>query len=217
VPIGRARAIVVEIVRRGDAPRPAWRAIVPHVTQGQFPQPDRTAWHITIGTARARLHGGPGETVDRRHNKRGEAFVGRDPAREQWERERAGGEPVYLDQRHRTFIQATVPAICERGGWGFHACAAPAPPDNDHVHVLLDAHKAIHGKQIRMWLKRWLTEAMNAEFETAPDGGGSGEWWVDGGSTKPVKDAAYFANVVAYVGRQRTTAFVLECDKGASS
>ena len=39
---------------------------------------------------------------------------------------------------------------------------------------------------------------MNAEFGHAPDGGGNGEWWVDGGSTKPVKDAAYFMNVFEY-------------------
>lgn len=120
---------------------------------------------------------------------------------------------MYLDERHRTFVEKIIPTICERGGWGYHVCAAPAPPDNDHFHVLLDAPKSIHGKQIRMWLKRWLTEAMNLEFGAAPDGGGSGEWWVDGGSTKPVKDEAYFANVFKYDRDQRTTAFVFECDK----
>jgi hypothetical protein len=183
--------------------------------QGEFPPPalGRTAWHISIGTARARLHGGARKTVDRRHNRRGDPFVGRDEAREQWERERAGGEAVYLDERHRAFIEATLPAICERGGWAFHVCAAPEPPDNDHIHILLDAPKAIHGKQVRMWLKRWLTEAMNQEFGAAPDSGGSGEWWVDGGSTKPVKDPAYFDNVVAYVQRQRTTRHVFDGEK----
>jgi hypothetical protein len=181
--------------------------------QGHFPHPDCTAWHISVGTARARLHGGPRKTVDRRQNKPGDPFVGRDFERERWEREAANGEPVFLDERHRAFIERMLPAICERGGWTYHVGAAPSPPENDHFHVLLDAPKAVHGKDIRTWLKRWLTEAMNTEFGHVPDGDGSGEWWVDGGSTKPVKDVAYFMNVFEYDRQQRSTPFVMQGEK----
>jgi hypothetical protein len=178
--------------------------------QGQFPHPDCTAWHITVGTARTRLHGGPRKTVDRQHNRRGDLFVKRDEWREFLEHVAARGEPVYLDERHRAFIETKLPAICVRGGWTYHVCAAPVPPENDHFHILLDAPKAVHGKEIRKWLKRWLTEAMNAEFGAAPDGGGFGEWWVVGGSTKPAKDPEYFVNTFDYDRRQRTTPFVFE-------
>lgn len=195
-----------------------WR-IMP---QGQFPHPDLTAWHITVGTARARLHGGSRATVDRVHNQRGRLFVEHDEWREYLIQLSLTGEPVLLNDAHRAFIEQTIPSICARGGWTFHVCAAPPPPENDHFHVLLDAPKAVHGKQIRSWLKRWLTEALNERFDGPPDGreaeGPSAHakpprpWWVEGGSTKPVKDASYFVACFDYDRRQRSTPFVLEVE-----
>lgn len=168
-----------------------------------IPVSGRTAWHVTVGTYCTRLHGGVRATVDRAHNQRGQPFVGRDEQRERSERETARAEPVYLTDSQRALIERVLPDICVRGGWTYFVCAAPPPPENDHFHILLDAPVRVHGKDVRKWLKRWLTEAMDAQFGR-PEGGA---WWVEGGSTKPVKDEAYFRNVFNYVRRQRTTAF----------
>jgi REP element-mobilizing transposase RayT len=163
----------------------------------------RTAWHITVGTYCSRLHGGERPTVDRAQNKRGQPFIGRDEARERSEREAARGPAVSLTPAQRELIEGILPAICERGGWTYRIAAVPGPPENDHFHILLEADPAIHGKQIRKWLKRWLTEELDKTFGR-PEGG---EWWVEDGSTKPVKDATYFGNVFYYIFGQRTTAY----------
>ena len=170
------------------------------MTPGRF-NPARTAWHITVGTYCSRLHGGDEPTVDRTHNRRGEPFVGKLEARESIARHAARGPEVRLTQLQRESIEQLLPAICERGGWTHHIAAAPPPPDDDHFHILLDAQPHLHGRQIRKWLKRWLTEALEAQFDRPP----GGCWWVEGGSTKPVKDELYFGNVFNYIKRQRTT------------
>ncbi len=203
--------------------------------QGHFPHPDCTAWHITIGAARSRLHGGPRRTVDRHQNQPGDPIVEFDEWREFLSHLSLTGEPVRLNDDHRKFIEAQLPLICERGRWTYHICAAPPPPENDHFHILLDAPRAIHGKDIRHWLKRWLTETLNEQFDGPPDDreaegsasratlsmAGTGldarsrsprPWWVKGGSTKPVKQPEYFLNAFGYIRDQRTTPFIFDSD-----
>lgn len=116
---------------------------------------------------------------------------------------RAGA--VLLTFEQRAFVEAIVPTICERGGWQHRICAAPAPPDNTHIHVLCDADRSLHGKQIRHWHKRWLTEAMDTRWGRPA---AAGSWWGEGGSTKPVTDEAYLLNVFLYIQRQRSDVIV---------
>ncbi len=134
----------------------------------------RTAWHITFGTHGTRLHGDPRLTVDRKHNQRGTPFLAPDPAREERERSQLATPPVLLSPEQRCLVETRIPAVCVRGGWD-HIQSAAAP---DHVHVLLRADSTIHGKQVRRWLKQWLTEELNREFK----GARSTPWWADGGS-----------------------------------
>ena len=74
----------------------------------------------------------------------------------------------------------------------------------DHVHTLLGADEKIHGKDIRRWYKRWLTESLDSRWRAParPDGM---SWWCEGGSNKPVKDELYFANTLRYILEQQTT------------
>ncbi len=155
-----------------------------------------TAWHITFGTHGTRLHGDPRPTVDRKHNERGTPFLAPDPRREGRERSRLASPPVLLSREQCLFVESRIPTICDRGGWEYMESAAAT----DHVHVLLRADSTIHGKHIRRWLKQWVTEELNREYK----GERSSPWWADGGSTKPVKDDDYLANVVRYIRRQRT-------------
>jgi len=63
------------------------------MTPGRF-NPNRTAWHITVGTYASRLHGGDEPTVDRNHNQRGEPFITAQPWRAHSERDRLRVEPA---------------------------------------------------------------------------------------------------------------------------
>lgn len=160
-----------------------------------------TIWHITWGTYGDRLHGDERPTVDRRHNVPGTPFLAPNPTREQYERSTLRGDAVCLTVDQMVFIERTIPAICVRGDWRLIACAAGP----NHVHVLLGCDSRIQGKQVRQWLKRWLGEAMTKQWPRAsPDVRTS--WWAEGGSTKPVKDEAYFANAKQYVEDQKATA-----------
>lgn len=157
--------------------------------------PQLTYWHITFGTYGTRLHGGPRLTVHRRHNRRGTPFIEHDAERSASERNRMRGEPVLLTAAQRSLIEARLPLLCSRGGWAFVAAAA----EPDHVHLLCGADRAVHGKQIRALVKRWLTQALNDQWP-APL---SSPWWADGGSTKPVNSPRYFQNVCAYIEKQQ--------------
>jgi len=165
----------------------------------QFLAPDRTTWHITLGTYGTRLHGGDRPTVDREHNHRGEIFIARNAEREKFERDAMRTSAIVLPIEVRSFIEQSIPSLCIRGNWTYRTCAAPA--EEDHVHILLDAERQIHGKDVRKWLKRWLTEALNSKFGKPP----GGDWWAQCGSTKPVKHIEYLNNAFPYICNQRTT------------
>ncbi len=162
--------------------------------------PSRTTWHITWGTYGTRLHGGDRPTVDRRRNLRGEPFADRDERFEHREKNLMTAPVVVLTNEQRRFIESVIPAVCERGGWTYRICAAG--PERDHVHVLCDLDAAVNGKDARKWMKRWVTEALDARYKR-PD---SGSWWAEGGSTKIVADEAHLNNVFDYLLRQRASA-----------
>jgi|GEM_PF-571456 len=174
--------------------------------------PERHTWHITFGTYATRLHNDPRPTIDRRHNIVGTPFPPPDPTRQQ----PPSHSPLRLTCDQRIHIENTIPMLCTRGGWTFITCAAPSetsepgrdgpahipastPGNADHVHVLLSAPRHIHGKEIRKWLKRWLSQSLTKAF-----GPPAKRWWAEGGSTKPIKDTQYLNNATNYINRQRT-------------
>lgn len=159
----------------------------------------KTAWHITISTIGARLHGDERPTVDREHNRFGTPFLKPDPIRNAREREAMSVGSVVLSAEQRMSIQDAMPEICLRGGWEFVTSAAGP----DHVHVLVRVDESIHGKQVRTWMKRWLTRVLDERW-TAPTRSDGSRWWCEGGSTKAVRDAEYFANTVRYINAQKT-------------
>ncbi len=172
-----------------------------HAPMAQQLHPTRTAWHITVGAYGSRLHGERVPTVDRAHNQYGSPFLPYDPKRVADERDLMKGEPVWFTLEQRAFIEATLPTVCERGHWLYRVCAAPPPPEHNHFHIMLDAERKRHGKDIRKWLKRWLTESLDEKWGR-PE---SGSWWVEAGSTKAVKELAYLNNAYNYILRQRST------------
>jgi REP element-mobilizing transposase RayT len=159
----------------------------------------QTRWHITIGTYAGRLHGGLRDTVDRDHNTWGHDHVGDNARREGFERSRLSDRPIVLSEEQQIFIQSAIPALCIRGGWTFAECSA-AP---DHVHIVLDADEAIHGKRIRPLLKRWLTQSLNERWEGATRRSDGMTWWAEGGSNRAVRGHDYRSLVEDYVHDQR--------------
>jgi REP element-mobilizing transposase RayT len=102
--------------------------------------------------------------------------------------------PVVLTREQRLFAESTIPAICERGMWTYHTCAA-AP---DHVHVILTSEH--EPKTVRRILKRWLGQSMSEKWPLEQDA----TWWAECGSIKWLADASYFENASSYVARQQT-------------
>jgi REP element-mobilizing transposase RayT len=159
--------------------------------------PVATTWHITFGTYATRLHGDDRPTVDRKHNQRGEGFIMTDDDRAAESKELLKSDAIYLTAAQRAVIESILPAICERGSWTYRICAAP--PEGDHVHVLLDARLSVAPDAIMKWLKRWVGQELSARW-----GKPVTSWWAECGSTKPVKDEDYLNNVYHYIRRQRT-------------
>jgi REP element-mobilizing transposase RayT len=159
--------------------------------------PSRTIWHITFGTYGTRLHGDQRPTVQRRTSQPGQPFVDQNAARWTFERNSMKSPTVTLSQPQRRFIEMQMSQICEKGGWHLKTCAAAT----EHVHVLCDAPTAVHGDQIRTWLKRWLTIALNQQWPKPP----SGRWWAKAGSNKPIKNEQYVARAFDYIQRQCAT------------
>jgi len=158
--------------------------------------PNRTTWHITFGTYGTRLHGDDRPTVDRQHNERGMPFVEPDPQRQSAERDRMRFPPIYLTAQQCRFIQQVMPSICRRGGWERRTDAAQA----DHVHVLLDVDRAVHGEKVRRLIKRWLGQALKARWPLRK----GATWWAEEGSNVPVDDETHLNNAFDYIEKQRT-------------
>jgi REP element-mobilizing transposase RayT len=152
------------------------------------------AFHITFGTYGTRLHGDPRGTVDRRHNFYGDPIIGADA---DWQREEQVSlkfPVVLLDDQQRRFIESTIPAICDRGTWKLHVCAAK----EDHVHTVLSTSS--DGQVVRRLLKRWLSDAVSQRWPRLP----GQAWWAECGSVKWVWTQDYYQQVYDYVRRQRT-------------
>jgi REP element-mobilizing transposase RayT len=152
------------------------------------------AYHITFGTYGTRLHGDPRGTVDRSQNEFGEPIVGRDDEWKSFEQKNLNFQPLILTIEQRVFIERQVPTICERGGWEFLQVAA-AP---DHIHNMVSAR--IDGKDIRKWLKRWLSEALSAIWPLRY----REVWWSECGSVKWIWTEDYYERVRNYIQKQRT-------------
>jgi REP element-mobilizing transposase RayT len=151
------------------------------------------AYHITFGTYGTRLHGGDRVTVHRPDNEFGDPLIGVDGEWERIEQSLLRFPPRELTIDQRLFIEDTVPSICQRGGWTFVDTAA-AP---DHVHNVLEAQ--VDGKDVRKWLKRWLSEALSKRWPLQPEQ----VWWAECGSVKWVWFDDYYGRVKKYVRDQR--------------
>lgn len=159
--------------------------------------PGRTPWHITFGTYGTRLHGSPAPTVDKQHNERGTPFLFKNVDRYASDRGRMGFEPVFLTESQRQSIETEIPAICERGGWSYRACAAAS----DHVHLLCDVVREVHGEKVRRLVKRWLGQMLSVTWPL-PEGA---TWWAEEGSNIAIRDEQYLNNCFAYIWKQRAT------------
>jgi len=150
------------------------------------------AYHITIGAYGTRLYGRDERIIEEAPESSGESrLIGLDDG--DWHRldpAELQFEPVFFDETLRRRIEAdAIPAVCTRGGWMLHVCAARS----NHIHVLLTAKDQPDGATVRKWFKRWLTAAID-EVHAIPSGE-TARWWAKGGSVKAVWTKAHFERV----------------------
>jgi REP element-mobilizing transposase RayT len=172
---------------------------MPHPFPPQQLDPLLTTWHITFGTYGTRLHGGERPTVDKRHNQLSEDFVPPRIEREDSARDRMRFPPRFLTSEQRKFTEIELPLICDRGGWDYRVCSA----GTDHVHLLCDVPRDVHGEKVRRLVKRWLGQLLSERWPL-PDGA---SWWAEEGSNKAIRDEAYLNNAFGYIARQRSSAW----------
>jgi REP element-mobilizing transposase RayT len=158
--------------------------------------PTLTTWHITFGTYGTRLHGGSRPNVDKQHNERGTEFVPPRIEREDSARDRMKFPPRFLTEEQRHFVEALLPQICDRGGWTYRVCSAAS----DHIHLLCDVAREIHGEKVRRLVKRWLGQSLSERWPI-PEGA---SWWAEEGSNIAIHDEPYLNNAFGYIARQRT-------------
>ena len=157
------------------------------------------AYHITFGTYGTRLHGDERGTVDRRLNRPGDPIIGADAQWERMERRALQFPPRLFAHDEMILVESLIPAVCTRGGWRLHACAAGP----DHVHNVLTPLDPTRGdgEAIRMWLKRWLGQSLAQHLPLRP----RETFWAEGGCVRWVWSDDYFKRVVNYVYGQRAT------------
>jgi hypothetical protein len=168
---------------------------MPLVFPHQHLDPTLTTWHITFGTYGTRLHGGSRPSVDKVHNQLDTPFVPPKIEREDSARGRMKFLPRFLTVEQRQFAEVELPKICDRGGWRYRVCSA-AP---DHVHLLCDIVREIHGEKVRRLIKRWLGQALSEQWPI-PEGA---SWWAEEGSNIAIHNEPYLNNAFSYIARQR--------------
>jgi hypothetical protein len=152
------------------------------------------AYHITFGTYGTRLQLGARPKVARKQDAPISITF-------QWEPEPAKLKypQVVLTRPQMLFIEATIPKLCERGGFRYITCAASA----DHFEQIVDTtHEA---EDIRTKLRRWLGQSLTERFPREPDE--SPIWWGESGSIKAIHSEEDLENAKRYVTDQRATFF----------
>jgi hypothetical protein len=81
------------------------------------------AYQITFGTYGTRLHGDYRATVVRTTNRRGAPVFGADPLRLKCESNLMRFGAIIFRQQQRELIEASIPSICQRGGWDYRISA----------------------------------------------------------------------------------------------
>jgi REP element-mobilizing transposase RayT len=157
-------------------------------------RPFPIAYHITWGTYGTRLHGDPRGTVCRDENVFGEPIINADNEWRQEEAARLKFPSRVLSESQRRHVEQIAEGICQRGNWRLRAIAA-AP---DHVHGLV--HALVDGKDVRKWLKRWLSESLSQLWPLRPDEA----WWSECGSVKWIWTQDYYERARRYINKQRT-------------
>ena len=99
--------------------------------------------------------------------------------------------PLVFTEEQCLFVEESIPAICERGGWVYHIAACQP----DHVHLPVSSH--VSPKDIRRWFKTWRVQLLNEKY-------GKWRWFVRDGSGKWGNDEQYFRNAYEYIREQRT-------------
>ncbi len=153
--------------------------------------PDKPlAFHITIGTYGARLHGCDRPHVDLSHNTYGEPLAPANGFRADEARARMTHDAVEMSVEQRREVEAAIRDVAARYGWVIHAMASKV----DHTHVVVTADR--EGQALRDAIKAVASRWLNKRFAPRP-------WWAENGSVKHIWDDGYLGRATKYVNDQR--------------
>jgi hypothetical protein len=147
------------------------------------------AWFITWTTYGTWLHG------DARGSFRGRTYLVPNPELEEANRSEMKGDVVYLTDRQRAIVDATLVNECQAQGWQLHARNVRT----NHVHLVVSAERA--GTFVRSRLKALAAKALSddAGLPMAGDNGRK-RWWTEKGNIVPVEHEKSLEETTVYVG-----------------
>lgn len=162
------------------------------------------AYFITFRTYGTWLHGCERGSVDDEHNVVGQPRLGRDAAREAWERSLLRHEPLMLDAERRYVVEATVREVWAHRRWTL----LEVHVRTTHVHVIVSAPQT--PERVMNDLKAYGTRRMR-------EAGVLGEDvypWAEHGSTRYINDQESLGRAVEYVVREQGEELEKKCPEG---
>jgi REP element-mobilizing transposase RayT len=136
-----------------------------------------------------RLHGDARGTVDRHHNRYGEAPLPANPRRVAFEATRLAAPPFYLDAPRRHAVEGAIRRTCAMKGWLLSAVNVRT----NHVHVVVRSPDL--PDRVMASLKAWSTQAMSKRGLVQP----GAKVWTRGGSRRLLWTPARLEAAVDYV------------------
>jgi REP element-mobilizing transposase RayT len=148
------------------------------------------AYLITFRCYGTWLHGDERGSVDRFHNRFGAPYISTDERWQQRDAQALKSEPVIVDARQRTSVEAAIRETCEFRGWRLRAVNVRT----NHVHIVVGLGMTSPGRALNA-IKANATRCLRQE----------GLWhkqhspWVDKGSQRYLWNERSLERAVKYV------------------
>jgi REP element-mobilizing transposase RayT len=151
------------------------------------------AYFITWSCYGTWLHGEEKGSVDREHNRFGDAFLAADPATKTGETGKMDQPSYQLDAARRRIVLESIVDQARHRGWTLLAVHVRTT----HIHVVIQADLA--PERVMNTLKAYASRAMNQAGWDGPDR----KRWTRHGSTRYLWRTEQLAKIVDYVVRQQ--------------
>jgi hypothetical protein len=146
------------------------------------------AYFITFTTYGTWLHGRDPGSVDRKHNRPGDAFLAPDAKLERSSAQKLRQPPYILDEQRREIVMQTICEVCSHRKWKLWA----AHVRTNHVHAVVTAECT--PEKVMIDLKAWTSRRLKEMFAETADR----DRWTQHGSTIYLNSLAALEGKIAY-------------------